>query len=441
MADNTQPPSSARRGLSDLQLSELVVQGLFDRYTHRIPLSTATDYDSAASVVILYGANGVGKTTILRMLDGLLQLDFDVFREVPFAECYLEFNTGQRLNVKRLKKGLKVDFDNLSVILTDILGDKGALEPNDQPKVEEFRNHFFKSVENISFNFIAADRAESFKVPTRSTSNLDYALPDYLVTASGNIRSRSPRRQRDLEPSTPIADEVKRFISEALVDSGPFFLTAGPDLFNRILDDLTHQGEDQRSVQDIRQMFEHVHKQDESLEHFGLHGDDWDYSRITTILQEPQAAQSAHTLTVLSTYANFLTSRAQTRSLIAERLLAFEQVMNEFLEDKRVRVHASSGLVITADGTSLGEHQLSSGERQLLYLMVAALTTRRKGTVIAIDEPELSMHIRWQKKLVGNLIYCASRAAPQFILATHSPEVATQYSEYMIELSMKPEPH
>jgi len=125
--------------------------------------------------------------------------------------------------------------------------------------------------------------------------------------------------------------------------------------------------------------------------------------------------------------------------LIAERLLAFEEVMNDFLEDKTVRVHASSGFVISTDGTSLAEHQLSSGEKQLLYLMVAALTTRRKGTVIAIDEPELSMNIRWQKKLVSNLIRCASRAAPQLILATHSPDVATRYAEYMIELSIKPQ--
>jgi predicted ATPase len=83
----------------------------------------------------------------------------------------------------------------------------------------------------------------------------------------------------------------------------------------------------------------------------------------------------------------------------------------------------------------LDEFQLSSGEYQLLYLMVAALTTRRKGTVLAIDEPELSMHISWQRKLVRNITRCASRAAPQIVLATHSPEIATEYSENMVELS------
>ncbi len=440
MADKNEPPSSPRRGLSDLQLSELVVHGLFSRYTHRIPLSTVSEYGSSASVVILYGPNGVGKTTILRMLDAIIRLDFDVFREVPFSECWLEFNTGQRLNVKSLKNGIEVEFDDLSVILTAEFGTKGALNPGDATKVEEFREHFFNSVENISLNFITADRAEQFRQSTSDNLSLYLSQPDYAISTSGHLMTR-PRRTRpgDQPSRTPIADEVKRFIREALVDTGPFFLTGTPDLFSRILDDLTHQDTEQRSPQDIRQMFEYVHDQDERLERFGLHGDRWDYGRINKILRESRSAGSAHTLTVLSTYAKFLTSRAQTRSLIAERLLAFEEVMNDFLEDKTLRVHASSGFVISTDGTSLAEHQLSSGEKQLLYLMVAALTTRRKGTVIAIDEPELSMNIRWQKKLVSNLIRCASRAAPQLILATHSPDVATPYAEYMIELSIKPQ--
>jgi len=44
------------------------------------------------------------------------------------------------------------------------------------------------------------------------------------------------------------------------------------------------------------------------------------------------------------------------------------------------------------------------------------------------------MHIAWQRRLVPSLIRCASRAAPQLILATHSPEIAAGYPESMVEL-------
>ena len=83
---------------------------------------------------------------------------------------------------------------------------------------------------------------------------------------------------------------------------------------------------------------------------------------------------------------------------------------------------------------SLTENQLSSGEFHLLFLMVEALIARRRGTIIAIDEPEMSMHISWQHKLIRNLLAVASDARPQFLLATHSPDVVAEYRPYFVQL-------
>jgi ABC-type phosphate/phosphonate transport system ATPase subunit len=426
MADKAQPPDSSRRGHSDVQIAELVVHKLFGKYDHKVALPISAEDNIMPSVVILYGLNGIGKTTVLRMFDGLMRLDFDVFREVPFGTCYLDFNTGQRLQVIRRKNGLHVTFDDHAVILNSELGAKGALNPNDAQKVEDFRTYFFSNVENVSFNFIQANRAELFQ-----RREIDYHRE--LLTP---VQRRIVERQI-AEEANPraLADRVKQFISDAQLDSEAFFLTSEPGLFNKVIDDLSQPELAPRSVKEIRDIFNMVHKQDERLARLGLSGDRWDYQQVRTILAKPGMAQNTYTRTVLSTYANLLASRAQARDLIAERLLTFEQVMNEFLLDKTVRVDAMSGITIYAGETRIKEYQLSSGEHQLLYLMVAALTTRRKGTVIAIDEPELSMHIAWQRKLLPNLIRCASNAAPQFVLATHSPDIATRYSENMVELS------
>ena len=48
--------------------------------------------------------------------------------------------------------------------------------------------------------------------------------------------------------------------------------------------------------------------------------------------------------------------------------------------------------------------------------------------MIAIDEPEMSMHISWQNKLVKALLKISSKANPQFIFATHSPDIAANYN-------------
>jgi ABC-type cobalamin/Fe3+-siderophores transport system ATPase subunit len=425
MADKTEPPNSQRQGLSDVQISELCVKNLFGKYTHRITLPIYPEDNSIPSVVILYGVNGVGKTTVLRMFDGLMRLDFDVFREVPFSECCLEFNTGQRLQVVRMKKGLQVTFDTHSVVLTRELGKKGALKSEDDEKVETFRRDFFREVENVSFNFIQANRAELFQ-RRQEDSEID-AVRGIIVKYHG-------RRLEENAPA-PLADKVKKFISQAQLDSGAFFLTSEPNLFSTIIKDLSKEQLTPRPPHELQAIFEYVHNEDERLARFGLTRDRWDYEQVSSILAQHATADNMYALTVLSTYANHLTSRVQAQNLIAERLLTFEDVMNEFLHDKTVRVDADSGFVIYANRTPIKEYQLSTGEHQLLYLMVTALTTRRKGTVIAIDEPELSMHIAWQRNLLQNLIRCASNAAPQFILATHSPDISMKYSEDMIELS------
>jgi predicted ATPase len=152
--------------------------------------------------------------------------------------------------------------------------------------------------------------------------------------------------------------------------------------------------------------------------------------------KHPETKQ--HALTVLSVYAEHLASRAQERKLVGDRLLTFEKLLSDFFAGKEVRIDSAEGMKIFTTNTpikvTLKETDLSSGEYHLLYLMVSALVTKQKGTILAIDEPEMSMHIAWQRKLIPALIECASGAEPLFIFATHSPDLASSYSDSMIDL-------
>ena len=129
-----------------------------------------------------------------------------------------------------------------------------------------------------------------------------------------------------------------------------------------------------------------------------------------------------------------LESRAREQELVAERLRTFERTINGYFRDKKIRVEPRKGFIISGlSDEQLPEESLSSGEYHLLYLMVAALTTQRRGTVLAIDEPELSMHMSWQRRLIDSLLECASNASPQLLLATHSPDIVGGYRDYLVE--------
>jgi predicted ATPase len=80
----------------------------------------------------------------------------------------------------------------------------------------------------------------------------------------------------------------------------------------------------------------------------------------------------------------------------------------------RIRFNASDDQV-----KALKLSQLSSGEKQALFILIHALRAERNSLII--DEPELSMHIDWQRQLVSSI--SALNPEAQIVMATHSPEI------------------
>ena len=76
-----------------------------------------------------------------------------------------------------------------------------------------------------------------------------------------------------------------------------------------------------------------------------------------------------------------------------------------------------------ADGEWLRLNQLPSGEQQVLLLFGELARRRRKGAVLMIDEPEISLHPTLQRLVVHQLRQFARTWDMQVILATHSLEV------------------
>lgn len=66
-------------------------------------------------------------------------------------------------------------------------------------------------------------------------------------------------------------------------------------------------------------------------------------------------------------------------------------------------------------------YQLSSGEKQMLIILLTVLVQNRESYVLFMDEPEVSLHFEWQKQLISLVRDLNPRA--QIILTTHSPAV------------------
>ncbi len=71
--------------------------------------------------------------------------------------------------------------------------------------------------------------------------------------------------------------------------------------------------------------------------------------------------------------------------------------------------------------TKLSPYNLSSGEKQMLIILLTALVQNNKPTVMIMDEPELSLHTDWQEKLIDYIRQLNENV--QIIIATHSPSI------------------
>lgn len=100
----------------------------------------------------------------------------------------------------------------------------------------------------------------------------------------------------------------------------------------------------------------------------------------------------------------------EERGQILQPLRNYVKTVNSFFTGKKLHVavngtmHLHSG---TGDHHLIAVEQLSSGEKQLLILLTEALLSHGSPVVYVADEPELSLHVMWQEKLLPSLRFIA----------------------------------
>ena len=92
-----------------------------------------------------------------------------------------------------------------------------------------------------------------------------------------------------------------------------------------------------------------------------------------------------------------------------------------FAETGKTIIRTENEVRFSQIGETLQPYQLSSGEKQLLVVLLTVLVEDRLPFVLFMDEPEVSMHIEWQKQLIDLILQLNPNV--QIILTTHSPAV------------------
>ncbi|HFH2648485.1 TPA: AAA family ATPase [Escherichia coli] len=107
--------------------------------------------------------------------------------------------------------------------------------------------------------------------------------------------------------------------------------------------------------------------------------------------------------------------------LIKDKL---ESAINNLFAECNKVVSFSNGNIsikMSDSGEDIRYNLLSSGERQLLYILIKTANTSLDESVLLMDEPEISLHLTWQERLISTIKSINDNC--QLIIVTHSPAI------------------
>lgn len=421
---------------------------------------------------VLYGKNGRGKTTILHIIANIVEVDFQRFNHLQFTKISVENFTSNLLEIhKDSDSKIKVLLDGNEV---GIYEKQDSLAPDALPIEQQTIRGMFggrplylpafrailERVRSDSYSDLSRDSAQlEFIINSERTALKEAGLP---ITPSRwnarndatNLTARKTIQCREWFGSFvpviryPSLMEVSEGLStefrDAQIDLAQSERKMLSTMFIDIFKSLVSSEETPTDIE-VEPLLKRVRQ--------SLDGDDNintdRYSdsigtRLSEVIEKIKELGSpeegAAQRRVLKLYAEMLEKRNRDRQEAFHRVKEFEKAVNTFLGEtktlhvsdrhnpNRPRSLSDPVYVETVNGRKYSLSSLSSGERQVLTMLFSAtrMSTLASGMFL-IDEPELSLHVDWQRIILSAL---KSQAGDRQILAcTHSPEVGADHGD------------
>jgi predicted ATP-binding protein involved in virulence len=117
------------------------------------------------------------------------------------------------------------------------------------------------------------------------------------------------------------------------------------------------------------------------------------------------------------------------RKEMVRPLSAIQKLVLKLFRHSGIKLGDSS-LKFGEAASAISSDSLSAGEKQMLSFI--SYNAFYRDSVIVIDEPELSLHVDWQRSLFPTLL--SQHSTNQFIIATHSPFIYTRYQDKELQI-------
>lgn len=442
-----------------VKLRKLSVFKLYGSYCY--------DVDFNNDITFIYGLNGCGKTTVLNITEAIITGNlfnlFDyVFEKIDLL--YYNDDTEDVISIKRNDNVLKVTFKDEKYEIFKI---------GDEEIEDSFSgNQFYKKMKryfetnpvlqkiNNTFNYVYLPLNRSTKYDMKYEDyRMAYRSPYYRRRVTSNLRnvpdSKRDKALNDIE--LLVMDTIVKMNTQIANINDTFrntILKSSLDIVNDDLSDFKkHINEyDKNKIEKISKSYIKL------LSDFNIVTDEEkeQYKDFFAQLIKESEMENSEDYNILGNlifkykelvrierFTEIASKAEKQKERIRSNVKLFEETINRFIDNaedhKKIAISNEGAIGFMTENSSdmISVHYLSSGERQLLIFfanLIFAVDNTKNG-IFVVDEPELSLHLSWQKIFVESAIKINPNI--QMIFATHSPEFVGKYRDRMFKLEKK----
>lgn len=397
------------------RLEKIEVQKLFDQYDYpNVSLFTNE------RMTILVAPNGFGKTTLLEMLYRIFALksaDPDSFgalitemQAVPFESVRLQFDDKTSITIQKLKEE-KCCAENEKIFYLEDLASR-----QDPAIIQEF----IAALPFIPVKFIKSSR-----------------LTDY---SKYSIRKKKERRENISLLSTyctEIKDRIESLFS--------IYAEMAEDYECTAMARLTEFPDKIKSFHQYLHPPYSIMSRGEAVNELAKLAKDRKFLRNTGFIKvnqklslEPEPEKitdDTQLLKAITLHVRDCQEKYQLFELLRQKILLLHEIINDLFLDKTFNINYENGFEIIRLGKIIDISKLSSGEQHQIILYYDLIFNSEPGTLVLIDEPEISIHIEWQREFLKNLQKISKIINCDFIVTTHSPDIVNDKWNLIVQLN------
>jgi len=399
-----------------------------------------TNFNNDINIII--GQNGSNKTTFLSLIEAGLMCELRTLQQIPFRRIVydLSSNNGDTecIEVERILEEewfiIKYSFPGEEPVAIRLFEDYEERYYRGNSMMRESLFHIRELLDRrINMSWLSVDRyTENIEDSRRPYRNVvDKKLNDLL-------HELAVYRLRLLEQTNKLTSELNaQVISLLLYDNDTDNFDFGKlDRFSSL--------EPKEIKTSLYRVFKQMGNMEQMSDKIQLH-----ISKLTDAINRVKTGDkltlndAASLVLIGKTLSIIDLSKKYKESVdsILEPITTYIKTLKRFISDKDFNFSEDKGLLEISwiykgpnndHITPLKPQNLSSGEKQLLILLTQTLLQEKNPYIFIADEPELSLHIQWQKNIIGAIHGINQNA--QIIVATHSPEIAGQWMKKIITM-------